>query len=110
MTDTFSWKPLTNLTGTSNLRVKKAQFGDGYSQEAGDGINNESQSWPLTFSGSKAEMQPIADFIRAHHGYIGFYWTPLLGSQGLYKVTAFTLNENAGVYTITATFEQKFAP
>jgi len=108
--DTFTWRPLTNPTGTSTFAVLSAQFGDGYSQEAEDGINNETQSWPLTFSGSKAEMQPIADFFRAHKGAAGFLWTPFMGVQGIYKVTTFTMNEASGIYTITATFQQKFAP
>ncbi|MDR3446011.1 phage tail protein [Dyella sp.] len=110
MTDTFTWKPETNPTGTSTLRVRTAQFGDGYSQEVPDGINNETQSWPLTFAGTKDELQPIADFFRAHNGCIGFYWTPPLGVQGLYKAPSFTMNENAGIYTITVSFQQKFAP
>lgn len=108
--DTFTWRPLTNPTGTSTFAVLAAQFGDGYSQEAEDGINNETQSWPLTFSGSKAEMQPIVDFFRTHKGAAGFLWTPLMGTQGIYKVVSFTMNEASGIYTITATFQQKFAP
>lgn len=110
MTDTFTWKPVTNPTGTSTFGVRTAQFGDGYSQEVADGINNETQSWPLTFSGTKAEMQPIADFLRAHAGYIGFYWTPMLGVQGIYKATSFTINEASGIYSVSATFQQRFAP
>jgi phage-related protein len=55
-------------------------------------------------------MQPIADFFRAHKGAAGFLWTPFMGVQGIYKVTTFTMNEASGIYTITATFQQKFAP
>lgn len=109
--DTFTWKPIGTPTGTSTFAVKKAQFGDGYSQEAADGINNESQSWPLQFAGSKAEMLALVAFLRAHAGYIGFYWTPPLGVQGIYKAPSFSPTPQGGdVYTVSATFEQKFAP
>lgn len=111
MTDTFTWQPTSQATGTSTFAVRSAQFGDGYTQEVADGINNESQSWPLTFMGSKAEIQPIVDFFRAHAGYRGFWWTPPFGVQGIYKVTAFSPMPNGGdIYTLTATFVQKFAP
>jgi phage-related protein len=111
MTDTFTWKPLTNATGTSALSLLSAQFGDGYSQDVSDGINPETQSWPLTFAGTATEMQAIVDFFRSHIGQ-RFFWTPFLGTQGLYMVPAagWTINEASGIYTVTATFQEKFAP
>lgn len=111
MIDTFTATPTGTPVGQVAFHVLSAQFGDGYSQEAADGINNKVQSWPLTFTGTKVEMQTIVDFFDAHAGWKGFYWTPPLGVQGIYKVTAYSPSPIGGpMYSVTATFEQKFAP
>jgi len=111
MTDVFSWRPVGTPSGTSTFRVRKAQFGDGYSQEVADGLNNKVQSWPLQFAGYKAAITPIAAFLDAHAGYMGFFWTPPLGVQGLYKASEYSLTPEGGdFYTLSVTFEQKFAP
>lgn len=111
MTDTFAWKSVGTPSGTVTFRVSKAQFGDGYSQEVADGINNKSESWPLQFVGTKSQMQPIVDFLDAHAGAVGFFWTPPLGAQGLYKVASYQkAPQGGGIYLLSATFEQKFAP
>jgi phage-related protein len=111
MTTTFIWTPRIDPVGTVSLRVLKAQFGDGYQQTAADGINNETQSWPLQFRGKAAFITPIRDFLRARQGYQSFFWTPPLGVQGYYKCTGWTLKPmGAGNYEIAATFEQAFQP
>jgi phage-related protein len=111
MTDTFKWLPIGQPAGQVSFRVRSAQFGDGYSQEVADGINNKVQSWPLQFTGSKAEMQALTDFLDAHGGYRAFYWTPPLGVQGLYKSSSYSPQPQGGpVYIVSATLEQHFAP
>ncbi|MEV8518675.1 phage tail protein [Dyella marensis] len=111
MPDIFTWRPINNPVGQVTLRVRRAQFGDGYSQEVQDGINNKVQSWPLQFVGSRAEMQALSDFLDAHAGAIGFLWTPPVGVQGLYKAASYSPGYEGGdVYTISTTFEQKFSP
>ncbi|MCP6536485.1 phage tail protein, partial [Klebsiella pneumoniae] len=47
----FTWSPRVNPQQTVNFRVRKAQFGDGYAQVSGDGINTRSQDWELSFVG-----------------------------------------------------------
>ncbi|NID06658.1 phage tail protein [Luteibacter jiangsuensis] len=111
MAETFTWIPVGTPSGTSTFRLLKSQFGDGYSQEAADGINNKVQSWPLQFFGSGQEIDAITAFLDSHAGAIGFLWTPPRGQQGLYKVTSYAMNPlGGGRYTLSATFEQKFAP
>lgn len=63
-------------TGTSESReprVLAAQFGDGYTQRAGDGINANpgelSPSWNVLLEG---EAQAILNFFASHKGYIPF--------------------------------------
>lgn len=111
MTETFNWRSVGTPSGQVSYRVLVAQYGDGYSQEVGDGINTKVQSWPLQFAGSEAEMQQIIDFFDRHAGAKGFFWKPPLGVVGLYKVASHSPSHLGGdTYTVSATFQQKFAP
>ncbi|CAG9184298.1 phage tail protein [Cupriavidus respiraculi] len=110
-TETFTWRPVNTAAGQVTLRTRTAQFGDGYSQAVGDGLNNKVQSWPLQFAGLKAEIQAIQDFLDRHGGYRSFLWTPPLGVQGMYRVPEYSpAADKGGIYTLSATFVQAFAP
>lgn len=110
-TETFTWRPLAGAQGDVILRTLSARFGDGYQQDAADGINNKVQSWPLRFVGDADFIEAIQDFLDRHAGAKSFYWTPPLGVQGRYKVKQYSPAAQAGlVYALTATFEQAFAP
>ncbi|WKN20792.1 phage tail protein [Azotobacter vinelandii] len=109
--ETFAWSPERDAQGDITYRTRTAQFGDGYAQVVGDGINNRQQSWPLTFIRRREEAQAILDFFDQHAGHKAFLWTPPLGQLGLWRVATHSLRPmGGGVYTITATFEQAFAP
>lgn len=111
MTTTFTWKHDSKPTGQTTLRVLTAQFGDGYKQEAADGINNKSDSWPLSFTGLSAKITPIRDFLDALKGYQAFFWTPPLGTQGYYKASEYSLQHMGNdVYSLSVTFKQSFQP
>lgn len=110
-TPTFIWSPRIDPTGTTTLRKLAAQFGDGYKQEAADGINNKMQSWPLSFAGSASMVSAIMAFLDGQQGYMAFYWTPPLGATGLYKCAAYTQQPlGNGTYQLSCTFEQAFQP
>lgn len=109
--ETFTWCPLNQPTGDVTLRTRVAQFGDGYSQAAGDGINTKEQEWPLSFTQGEAEAQEIVDFFDRHQGYKAFFWQPPLGGVGLYRVTNYSIRPlRPGLYHIAATFVQTFHP
>lgn len=113
MADLFNWSHQAEPGGTITFKVRKAQFGDGYSQAVPDGINNKSDSWPLTFFGTGADVQPIVAFLDAHAGASSFLWTPPMpnGVQGLYRCNQYQLTPfGDDWYTLQATFEQAFAP
>lgn len=111
MPERFVWTATGQPSGTVNFRRLTAQFGDGYRQVAGDGINSEVQSWPLTFSGTKKEMEVIAAFLRRHAGIRSFLWTPPLSEEGLYEAPTFNINPVGGAsYSIAVTFQQVFKP
>lgn len=112
MTDTFTWIPLVAPQGAIKLRVKKAQFGDGYRQVVGDGINTKIQSWPFSWIGTDAQMLAIMDFLDAHEGTQSFYFQPPGSAVPLYfKCDSYALVPLDGnVSTVSATFEQDFKP
>ena len=110
--ETFTWCPLVDPDGTNRFRVLSAQFGDGFAQEVGDGINNETHSWPLQFVGYEDYIKPIRNFLRKHQGFRPFLWTPPMEDQaGLFVVRELNVRAMGGkAYTLTATFEERFSP
>ncbi|WP_252318789.1 MULTISPECIES: phage tail protein [Symbiopectobacterium] len=115
--ETFSFYPRVNPEGAFTQRTRSIQFGDGYTQRAGDGINGELQSWPLTFVGNQAHIQPIIAFLRRHKGYNAFQWVNPLAELGLYccpdgfNVTAMGKNSRSDqVFQLTATFVTAYHP
>lgn len=112
MTDTFAWTPtVAGLSGDATLRVRKAQFRDGYAQRVADGLNNRSSSYQLQFIGSADKLTAILAFLDAHAGATAFYRTPLLRAQSLFTCEKYTEPTKDGdVYTMTAQFDQTFAP
>lgn len=112
--DTFSWRTQiqNGMEGTFSYKTRTAQFGDGYKQIVGDGLNPESQSWPITLTGLKSDILPALAFLRSHITK-SFMWISPLDETGLYRVVAdsvryYPLSEHT--ITINATFERAFAP
>ncbi|QBR52656.1 phage tail protein [Erwinia sp. QL-Z3] len=108
---TFTWCPRINAQGDVKHRVRKAQFGDGYAQRSGDGINTRTQEWSLNFVGREDYISEIVAFLDEMGGSKAFEWKPPLYSLGLftceeYKPTAM----GAGLFSLDATFEEAFKP
>ncbi len=58
-------------------RVLRADFGDGYSQRAVDGLNTARQEWQLQWTQlTKAQATQLKDFFIARGGAEAFNWTP----------------------------------
>lgn len=111
MTSTFTWAVQVEDQGTVTYPTRVAKFGDGYSQAVADGINNRMSSWPVTCTIDDTTAAAIIAFFDSVKGYTSFYWTPPLDVQGLFRCTSWQLTTHgAGWNTITATFEQVFAP
>jgi phage-related protein len=107
----FKWAPDDSATCDSTMRTRKSQFGDGYTQVSGDGLNGEEDSWDLSFGGLAEEIKPIQDFIRAHGGIRAFLWTPPGGELGLYRCEKHRKQAQPGqVFQLTATFERAYHP
>ncbi|MCL4664494.1 phage tail protein [Burkholderia multivorans] len=112
MTDTFNWSPtVEGFGGDTTLRVRKARFGDGYTQRAADGLNNRTATYNLRFVGRADMIDAILAFLDAHAGSVSFFWTPPLRPQGRFVCEKYSEPvKNGEIYTITAQFEETFAP
>ena len=107
MTDTFTWPVTTESSGGGEFKTTRTAFGDGYSQEVANGLNNEEQKWSVVFVGNKPEVETVLAFIRAKYGAQSFYWKPPLGVQGFYRCKKYTPRREGGfVWTLTMEFEQ----
>ncbi|EKO3908169.1 phage tail protein [Vibrio fluvialis] len=118
MPQIFEWAPLIEISGSSSFRVLSAQFGDGYLQEVGDGINTKSDSYSLQFKGDYSKIKAIMDFIDQHGGFIPFHWTPkdydgemLLWTCAGYSKSNISHNgRSTGIWSLSCTFNQRFEP
>ena len=83
---TFTWAVSYNSSKSVKPRVKQAKFGDGYSQESPDGINNVSEEWNVSFDNLDfSTFNAIESFFKATKGYIAFDWTTPDGLSGKFK-------------------------
>lgn len=107
----FTYSPRINPNQTVNMRTRKAQFSDGYTQVSGDGINTRSQEWELTFMGKEDYIMAIKNFFDRHAGIYSFEWQPPLEALGLYRCEQYKPSPmGGGIYSLTATFIQAFKP
>lgn len=67
----------SSIRGTETPKVLRANFGDGYSQRAQDGLNPNARVFTLTWTGfSDADIQTLKDGFRALGGWQSIDWTP----------------------------------
>ncbi|MCW2484988.1 phage tail protein [Candidatus Symbiopectobacterium sp. NZEC127] len=110
--ETFSWP--TQIGNRPEIEyaetVRKVQFGDGYTQVSGEGLNSEKIRFPYSFRGKVEVVIAIRDFLRRHRKK-AFIWTPPHGDMGLYLAVAdsirfVSIGKTQGI--VLATFEQAF--
>ncbi|MDM3287058.1 phage tail protein [Citrobacter sp. Cf042] len=110
----FAWriKASSQPTLKSKDTVRTAQFGDGYKQVSGAGMNDETLSYEFSFTGEPGTVKDIYAFLRRHKTE-SFSFTPPGGDLALWRVEADSLQrvtKSKTVETVSATFEQAFAP
>lgn len=110
--ETFTWCPRLDPQGLTKHRNLEAKFGDGFTQRAGDGINDTYDSWSLTFTGSDELVGPVKGFLDKHSGRRLFKWTPPLSDEKYFVADEGyqLVPHGAGLYTLTVTFNQDFLP
>jgi phage-related protein len=89
-------------------KVKRANFGDSYTQQYPDGINYNLYSWSLTWENlTETEKNTIETFLVARKGLETFEWTDNTPTTYRVKAPTWTISEIAPkVYTIKVTFNQ----
>ena len=72
------------------FEMNEAQFGDGYEQASGVGINDTRRDWSVRFKLGKSDADTIISFLEARKGITPFYWTPPRESSAkLFRVAKF---------------------
>ena len=72
--ETLTYAPLIGSQGKTEYRVRKLQFGDGYSQRAPDGIHIDLREYSLVFRGHVDYINKVKAFFDRHQGVKSFYW------------------------------------
>lgn len=97
---------------TQQIKLLKAEFGDGYTQTALDGLNPIRRSLDLTWETlTPTQAKTITDFLNARGGTDPFWYTPSDETAPV-KWTCeqwSDKNKKGGFRTITATFVQSFS-
>nr|WP_051874845.1 phage tail protein [Xenorhabdus bovienii] len=110
MIKTFDFPAKVGAVGEFEPIVRSVQFGDGYKQTSGEGINAQRESWPLSFIGVQSDIQPIMAFLREHQGWRSFKWRNPLSELGLYQAGKFTIQANGAYFTLSVTFTRIYHP
>ena len=110
---TFNPPDIPNIGsgGSHEYRILSAGFGDGYSQEAGDGINTKESSYNLVWSLlSVAECESIMNFLDNHGGYKAFKYTlPGHSTEQKFKCRSYSdVWEKGNKMRVVAVFEKVY--
>ncbi|WGK60499.1 phage tail protein [Halopseudomonas sp. SMJS2] len=110
--------PVDNATrADASFSTLSAGFGDGYTQDAGDGINIRREAWQVSAAGhwtdgSGMPVKEMSEFLDRHGGSKAFQWETPLGKTKLFKCRGgYSLDpEGAGNFKLMATFREVFHP
>ncbi|AIR90759.1 phage tail protein [Pseudomonas cremoricolorata] len=109
--ETFTWPTERGEAAEIQYRTREARFAGGYRQVVGDGPNNREDRYPVTLTGSAAELRTILAFFDRHAGAKAFLWTPPLGGTGLFTCADPRPTPiGAGLFKLSATFARAFHP
>ena len=107
---TFSWIPRYSVSKTVAPRVRKTDFGGGYEQRSGDGLNTQRQEWTLEFVSDATTITNIENFLLETEGVTNFTWTPPRQTTPLKFIYVQYNRETLGVDTdlLSVDFKQVF--
>lgn len=100
--------PTYPLEASYEPRILKVEFGDGYTQEAPDGLNFLLAKFEVNWETLlPAERDTIKAFLVARGGYQTFLWTDPELTTHKVKCRVWTFsNVNPAVYSLKATFQE----
>ncbi|CAB4180551.1 COG4718 Phage-related protein [uncultured Caudovirales phage] len=106
----FTYAPDDGADKDTKPRVLAAQFGDGYEQVTGDGINTLQSEWQVTFTRDSATIDTIESFLDTKAGVTSFTWTPPGMSEIRVRCRDYRRSLAAyGWHRLSATFKRVFA-
>lgn len=94
---------------TTAYKILEVKYGNGYSQRAGDGFNNNQGSWNVTWQNVNAtDFATLVSAFDAYYGVDYFTWTaPGDGASKKWVVKQYTRSaSSSSVYSVSATIEQ----
>jgi phage-related protein len=103
-------QPSTGSRRKQELKIRLAEFGDGYTQATRDGLNHNRTVLELQWDAlSPADAEEILVFLARQGGTTPFWWQ-MPRTTDLIKWTCSEWDETflAGRSSITATFKQSF--
>ncbi|MGI0119683.1 phage tail protein [Zooshikella sp. RANM57] len=99
-------------SASTEFRVLEANFGDGYTQRAADGINNIRDTWSVTWENrDTADIFTLVKFLKARGGFQAFYWTPpgeVEPRKWICKAFDGPTPAGPDTYTLEASFKEVF--
>ena len=100
--------PSYPIEKTAEPRIKRVDFGDGYTQQSPDGINYNLYTWQLNWETlTESEKTTIENFLVARKGYETFQWSDPSAVSYKVKCNSWSVSEFAPkIYNIKATFKQ----
>lgn len=106
----FTWIPDANPQRQAQSRRRAVEFGGGYSQRSGDGVNLIRDTWRLGFSNRTiAEITAIDTFLRQQAGIAAFDWTDPTGATRKYTCENWNASFSYDLdCSLTADFKQEF--
>ena len=105
----FTYCPFLGANVTKTPRVRVAQFGDGYMQRVGDGINNTPRQWQLQFKGSQSYIEEVDLFLSTAGGADSFDWQPSTGADGKWICSSWSVSAGGkNNWSLSATFTEVY--
>lgn len=107
----FTWRAEVGSAGQSDLAVFSSKFGDGYSQDIPNGINNETQQWTVKVTGKGPVVRQVLAFLKAQRG-TPFQWkAPNTTGLSWYSCKRWEQSDEGGDHwTLSMTFVQAYMP
>lgn len=106
---TFTHIPSVGVNLSSDFKVRQSQFGDGYQQRVGDGINTNARSWSVSFNNDATTIDTIQAFLDVEKGVTSFTWVPPVGASGRFICAGYSRSiDDYDNETLRATFKEVF--
>lgn len=113
MADFPSYKPTYSISKTSEPKIRRTQFGDGYMHRISFGLNQNPKQYDLNFNVKDTDADVIEAFLdaRAADG-ASFTWIPPEGGSALKFICPQWKREFIGPNRseLSMTFQQVFEP